>query len=93
MHFSSSIAFDFKMPSSSTFTHAHNKKGPAAESRQAKCLFVPVEANLNSKVFSPLTHHSLEKSKKTLGSRLLCTYVVVSYFDTLDWFIVHLAQT
>ena len=87
MHFSSSIAFDFKMPSFSTFTHAHKKKGPAAEARQGKFLVVPVEANINSKVFSPLTHHLFEKSKKTLESRLLCTYVVVSYFDTFDWFI------
>ena len=44
MHFSCSIAFDFKMSSLSPFTHIHNKKGRAAEQgRQdvASCLWKP----------------------------------------------------
>ena len=48
MYFSNSIAFHFKTPFFSAFTHAQNKKGHAAKGRQTRCLVVPVEANLDS---------------------------------------------
>ena len=48
MHFSNSIAFHFKKPFFSAFTHAQNKKGHAAKARQTRCPVVPVEANLDS---------------------------------------------
>ena len=92
MNFSSSIAFNSKMPSFSAFTHVHNKKQPkqgrqdshSAEAWQTTCFIVPVEANLNSKVFPPLRHHLFQKTKENLESRLIRTYVVVSYFDRFD---------
>lgn len=89
MHFSSSIAFDFKLPSLSAFTHAHNREGQVAKIRQTRCLIMPVEANLNPEVFSILTHHPFEKNKKNLRSRLLWIYVVVDYFVTFNQFIFH----
>ena len=59
MHFSSDSAFDF-----SDFTHARNKKGHAAEAWQIRCPAVPVKTNIDSKIFSPLTHHSFKESNR-----------------------------
>ena len=64
MHFFSSIAFDFKTPSFIAFTLTHNKKCHATKARQTRYIVMPVKANLDTKTFSPLTHHLFEKTKR-----------------------------
>ena len=50
MQFSSSNNFDFKPLFLSSFMHTHNKEDQTDKIRQARCVVVPVEVNLDSKI-------------------------------------------
>ena len=83
MHFYSRNALDFKLPLSRAITHVHNKEGHAAKIRYARCLVLPVEANLDPKVFSLCLNFNFFKTEIPIyinqSIDLLC--------KLMDWFL------